>query len=134
MKRFFEQNFRGAVIVESENDIFGYADVSVNGLAYFFKILLNAVFGESTAMISMRKELSELVINTAWRSRAGLDERDCDELNKIASLSGFSLEIRHEGIHYNATVTVPIKIMKALPIYAISDSKTYQAFVRVFFL
>ena len=134
MQRFFDLNLRGAVIVECEKDLFGYADVSVNGLAYFFKILLNSIFGESIARINMRKELSRLVIDTSWHTKTGLGEEELCELERISKLSGFSLEISRNGVYHTATVTVPIKIMKALPIYAISDSKTYQAFVRVFFL
>ena len=42
-QRFFDNNFRGAIITEGTPDLYGYTEASVDGIAYFFKVLLRAI-------------------------------------------------------------------------------------------
>ena len=75
-QRFFDNNFRGAILIENFPSFYEYTETSPDGIAYFFKVLLNAVFGDSVIRISMEKDDGEFVIKTRWRHVRDISEND----------------------------------------------------------
>ena len=132
-QRFFDNNFRGAVITEGTPELYGYTEASVDGIAYFFKVLLRAVFGESVVRVNMDKADSKFLIKVKWRHCRELSEADLSELENTARLSGFSLKISSDGEFDGAEISMPVKIMSYFPVYAVSEFKMHTAYVRVFF-
>lgn len=132
-QRFFDNNFRGSVITEGMPELFGYTEASVDGIAYFFKILLNAIFGESVLRVNMDKCDGNFIIRTKWRHCRDLAESDLAELKNTARLSGFTLNFGADGEFDRIDISMPVKIMSYLPVYAVSEFKMHTAYVRVFF-
>ena len=132
-QRFFDNNFRGAVITEGTPELFGYTETSVDGIAYFFKVLLKAIFGESVVKVNMDKRDSGFVIRVRWLRCREISPSDLSELENTAKLSGFSLKLSSDGEFDEAEISLPVKIMSYFPVYAVSEFKMHTAYVRVFF-
>ena len=132
-EKFFDNNFRGAIITESASDLYGYVETSPDGIAYFFKVLLNEVFGDSVVRVSMQKHENSFQMITKWRQFRDISEFAREELEKTARLSGFDIAFSQSGNECEATLTLKIKTAKILSVYAISEFKMHTAYVRVFF-
>lgn len=132
-QRFFDNNFRGAVITEGTPELFGYTEASVDGIAYFFKILLNAVFGESVLRVNMDKADGKFTIKATWRRCRDISESDLSELENTARISGFTFDLSSDGEFDKINISMPVKIMSYFPVYAVSEFKMHTAYVRVFF-
>ena len=133
-EKFFDNNFRGAIITDISPDLYGYVDVSPDGIAYFFKVLLNEVFGDSVVRVFMQKSNNSFHIITRWRKCREISDATREELGKTARFSGFDLVFSQNGEDSEATLTLKIKASKILSVYAISEFKMYSAYIRVFFL
>ena len=96
-QKFFDNNFRGAVITEGAPELFGYAEASVDGIAYFFKVLLNVIFGESVLFVNIDKADGKFVIKTKWRHCRDISESDIFELENTARISGFTFNFSSDG-------------------------------------
>ena len=131
-QRFFDNNFRGSVMTENTPELFGYAEASVDGIAYFFKLLLNMVFGESVLRVNMDKADGKFFIKTKWRHSRDISESDLFELENTARISGFTFEFSKDGDFDRIYISTPLKIMSYFPVYAVSEFKMYTAYVRVF--
>lgn len=132
-ERFFEENFRGAVTFDIERNFFGYTDVSPVGLAYFLKLILRCVYGKTVVRIVMQKSGKDLMIKASWNADTPLYEKDMAELYKVASLSGFTASFSEDSESCSAELLLPIKILKSIQIYALSEFKMRKALIRVFF-
>ena len=133
-QNFFNTNFRGAIVTENVGELFGYVDTSVDGIAYFFKVLLNAVFGNSVVNVTMTQAAGRFYIKTKWRKCREITLTDIAELERSARLSEFSLDFSSDGEFCYADISMKTKNMSYLPVYAISEFKMHTAYVRVFFL
>ena len=131
---FLEENFRGAVELPCETLGEGYALISPNGIAYFFKLLLNAVFGESMVFIKMSTKDNVFSIETSWKHHRDINKCDLAELENVARVSGFKTEFMLDGKICRVAITTELKRERSLPLYAISKSKMHEAYIRVFFL
>ena len=132
--KFFEDNFRGAVITEGELLTDGYTEASPDGIAYFFKVLLNAVFGDSVVRVKMACEKDIFNISTEWEFCREITKSDLAELENVARLSGFTLEFSNNGNIYRADIAMKLKALSYIPLYAISRENMLLAYNRVFFL
>ena len=133
-EKFFDNNFRGAIITESSPDLYGYVEASTDGIAYFFKVLLNEVFGDSVVRVFMQKSEKGFQMITKWQKHHDMSEEGLRELENTARHSGFDLEFSQSGKECQATLTLKIKTVKILSVYAISEFKMHSAYIRVFFL
>lgn len=133
-KSFFDQNFRGAVITENEEVFDGYTEASPEGIAYYFKVLLNAVFGKTPLKVAMRLDNDEFIIKTEWQSSGKIPKSDMDELITVSRLSGFSLDFSSDGELSFATAKLKVTPQKFLALYAVSFAKMLEAYNKVFFL
>ena len=134
IQKFFDTNFRGSIITEEFPFFHEYTEVSPDGIAYFFKVLLNAVFGESVVRVSITKEDRKFVIKTKWRNTRDISAEDLCELRKNARLSGFELSFFQNEDYCEAHAYLPLKLTNYISVYANSEFRMYTAFVRVFFL
>ena len=134
IQNFFDTNFRGSIITEEFPFFYEYTEISPDGLAYFFKVLLNAVFGESVVRVSITKEDRKFVIKTKWRNMREIRAEDLDELRKTARISGFELSFSQNEDFCEAYASLPLKLTNYISVYANSEYRMFTAFVRVFFL
>ena len=133
-EKFFSENFRGAISLELPENTDGYVIASPDGIAYFFKVLLNAVFGDSTVKIKMSCGDNFLTLTTEWNRRRNISEGDMKELERAARLSGFGFEFSHDGILSRVDLLLSIQALSYLPLYAVDTSIMHEAYVKVFFL
>ncbi len=133
-KSFFDENFRGAVITEKDEIFDGYTEVSPTGIAYYFKLLLNAVFGETPLRVSMSLLNGEFIIKTEWQTLREIPKSDIDELVTVSRLSGFSLDFLNDGERSFAIARLKVAKQKYLALYAISFEKMLESYNKVFFM
>lgn len=135
VEEFFEEYFRGAVIMEGNKYTAGYIEISPDGLAFFFKLLFKAAFGESTVFINMSSENNVFYIKAAWKKRRIISEKELFELKNAAHMAGFDMVFSDEYFDtYRAELSVKLKITKYITVYSISSQKLRDALTRVFFL
>ena len=133
-EKFFTENFRGAILLELPENTAGYVIASPDGIAYFFKVLLNAIFGDSAVKIKMSCDADFLCISTCWKQTKDISSSDLRELEKIARLSGFGFEILSSGETARLDLYLSIQKLSYLPLYATDTYSLHEAFVKVFFL
>ena len=137
MEEFLSENFRGAITFKNSNNALSYLTISPDGLAYFFKVLLNAIFGNSVVNIHFYSEKTEFRIHVSWKYNREFTEDELAELNGTAYLSGFSVLYSlngEEGSTQSLTITMKSDPLEWLYLYAPTSNKIKQAFKNVFFL
>lgn len=130
---FLDENFRGAITVDSELTCDGYVHISPDGFAFFHKVLLNAIFGESVVHMKMSTDAGIFKVQSSWKIYNKISHADLALLRSTAELSGFKMTLSEEGEFGNLTLEVPIKKSPTLAIYAVSAARMREAFTRVFF-
>ena len=133
-ERFFSDNFRGAILLKMPENTCGYVITSPDGIAYFFKVLLNSVFGDSAIKIKMSCDRDFLTLSTVWNGEQTINEYDLKELERVARLSGFGFEVSSEGGISRVDVFLSLQTLSFIPIYATDTNIMHQAYVKVFFL
>lgn len=131
---FFDDNFRGAITVDNELTADGYVNISPDGFAFFHKVLLNAIFGESVVRLRMLCENSCFLVEARWKVYKSISNSDLALLRSTANLSGFSMTLNEDEKEGKLTLSMPIRATPYLAIYAVSIAKMREAFTRVFFL
>lgn len=134
IEEFFDEYFRGSVIMERNNYTAGYIEISPDGLAFFFKLLFKAVYGESTVMINMSSKDDVFYIKAEWKKRRIISEKELFELKNAARLAGFDINLHDDGDSFHAELSVKLKITKYITVYAVSSEKLRESLTRVFFL
>ena len=134
VEEFFDEYFRGAVIMDGERYTPGYIEISPDGLAFFFKLLFKAAFGESTVKVNVKSENFIYEINTKWKKRRIISEKEIFELKNAARLAGFEIIFEDGNEFYQANLSVKLKISKVITIYANSLEALRTSLTRVFFL
>lgn len=134
VEEFFDEYFRGAVIMDGDRYTPGYIEISSDGLAFFFKLLFKAAFGESTVKINVKSENFIYEINAEWKKRRIISEKEIFELKNAARLAGFEVAFDDGDEFYRVNLSVKLKITKAITIYAKSLETLRTALTRVFFL
>ena len=135
VEEFFDEYFRGAVIMEGNKYTAGYIEISPDGLAFFFKLLFKAAYGESTVFINTSSENYVFRINAKWKKRKTISEKELFELKNAARLAGFDMIFSDgDADTYYAELSVKLKITKLISVYAVSSQKLRNALTRVFFL
>ena len=130
---FFDDNFRGAITLENKITKEGFVHVSPDGFAFFHKLLLNAIFGESVVHMKMSSEDGVFKVQSNWKIYNKISDADLALLRSTAELSGFKMTLSEEGEIGTLTLETPIKKTPQLAIYAVSIAKMREAFTRVFF-
>lgn len=133
IEEFFEDNFRGAIITEASHDTDGYLNISTDGFAFFHKVLLNAIFGESVVRLRMFTDDASFKVEARWKVYKRISESDLALLESTAKLSGFTMRLSDVGEDGFLLLEMPIRKTPKLAIYAVSKAQIYEAFTRVFF-
>ena len=130
---FFDENFRGAIKVDGELTSDGFVTISPDGFAFFQKVFLNAIFGESVVRLKMSTENGVFKVESSWKIYNKISRADLALLRSTADISGFKMTLSEEGEFGNLTLETPIKKTPTLAIYAVSAARMREAFTRVFF-
>ena len=130
---FFEDNFRGAICVDSELACDGFVLISPDGFAYFHKVLLNAVFGESVVRLRMFRENGLFKLEASWKIYNRISKSDLDILSSTATLSGFSMKLNESGEVGALILEAPVRQAPEISISAVSQARMRETFTRVFF-
>ncbi len=130
---FFDDNFRGAITVDNELAADGYIDISPEGFAFFHKVLLNAIFGESVVRVRMLCDGSIFKVEANWKIYNNISKDDLALLRSTANLSGFKITLRETDEDGNLILEAPVRKSAQLALYAVSAARMREAFTRVFF-
>jgi len=130
---FFDDNFRGAITVENELETDGYVNISPDGFAFFHKLFLNAIFGESVVRLKMCSRDGVFKVMANWKVYNKISKSDLALLSSTAESSGFKMTISENGDTGHLILEAPIKITPMISIYAVSAERMRGAFTRVFF-
>lgn len=133
-ERFFSENFRGSISLELPENVSGYVIAAPDGIAYFFKLLLNAIFGDSAVKIKISYTSDFLTLSTVWKHSCEISDSDIKEMERVARLSGFGFEISHVGEISRIDLSLSIQTLSYLPLYAVDVKNMHEAYVKVFFL
>ena len=132
---FLMENFRGAVsfdedITSSENLV-----ISPDGFAYFFKYVLNVVFGNTVLNVKMTSVRKDFTVTLDWKKHRSLTEGEELALQRIALASGFKLNLNETNERITLTLYAEAKIYGYINIYApVFNNQIKTAFNRVFYL
>lgn len=130
---FFEDNFRGAITVDSELSSDGYVLISPDGFAFFHKALLNAIFGESVVRLRMFRENGLFKVEAKWKIYNRISKSDLELLRSTANLSGFSMKLDESGQIGTLILEMPVRQISEISIRAVSSVRMRETFTRVFF-
>ena len=137
IEEFLSENFRGAISFESSENALTFLTISPDGLAHFFKVLLNAIFGNSVVNIHFHAESAEFRIYVSWKFNREFTEDELAELNGTAYLSGFSVLYSLSGEEVSMqslSITMKSDPLEWVSLYATTSDKIKWAFKNVFFL
>ncbi len=130
---FFEDNFKGAITVDFEESATGFLVTSAVAIAYFFKYLLNAVFGRTAIRVKMRAVEKHFGIEVRWRKACELTDRDELLLRHIARTANFTLELDRKSEICSAVLDAELMPSRTVTIYANTSRHIINAFNGVFF-
>ena len=133
-ERFFDDNFRGAIEVEPSSNKHGHVMVSPNGVAYFFKYLLNAIFANTKIKLTMSCDDELLTLSTIWKKSRELTAEQITTLERVSRASGFGFEFFDDGEHSRIDLFISVQALNYIPIYATDTHDMHSAYVEVFFL
>jgi hypothetical protein len=74
-----------------------------------------------------------LNISTEWNFCREITKSDLRELENVARLSGFTLNFSKDENVYRADISMKLKALSYIPLYAVSDEKMLSAYIKVFF-
>ena len=134
MDEFFDEYLRGAILFENNTTEEGYARISLEALAKFYKRLAALLFGESVLRIRSSSENLYCKLVTEWEPCSKIGERQRQELLAIAKEGGFEVRFAEGEYTQKLAVLIELKPVKHLSIYATSFDVIRDAFYRVFVL
>ena len=134
MDEFFEEYLRGAIVFENRTTEDGYASISIEALAKFYKRLAAMLFGESTVRIQSSSENLYCKLVTEWGPCRKIGERERAELSALAKAGGFEVKFAEGEYTQKLAVLIELRPLKYLSIYATSFDVIRDAFYRVFVL
>jgi hypothetical protein len=133
-EKFFDDNFRGAIELHPSESNDGHVMASAEGIAYFFKYLLNAIFSKSKIDLEMNCDSELLTMSTRWKRLRELSVEDIRTLERVARASGFGFEIKDDGDYSKIDLFLSIQALNYIPIYAKDAYNMHKAYIEVFFL
>ena len=135
VRDFLMENFRGAVNLEENITSSEYLLISPDGVAFLFKCILNAVYGDTVVNINIASAGKTFTITFDWKKLRPLTESEIITLTRISKLSGFSVEIKDSDEKIEVLLSTEAKIYDYLSIYAPTlVNEVEKAFHRIFYL
>ena len=102
---FLNEHFRGAIEMHISGEPFGSISVCPSGIAYFIKLILVEVYGNSLVKASFTSTQRRFTIEIQHE----LGERDMSYIMKVARMSGFDEEVYESGRIVISTRVFPDK-------------------------
>lgn len=90
---FLYEHFRGSIQMHFSGEPFGSIHICPSGLAYFIKLILIEVYGNSLVKASFDSTQRRFTIEIQHE----LGERDLSYIMKVARMSGFDEEVYESG-------------------------------------
>ncbi len=132
-EKFFDENFRGAVLVSCDECPESFVSASATGVAYFYRLLLEHIFGESVLYVKMQTNGYKFVIQNEFSIKRKLEEETKFKLENVARLSGFDIFFTSRDDNTLIDIVFNMRPTQAIPIYARSVRLLELAYVNVFF-
>ncbi len=133
VSEFLMRNFKGAITFELTKYEPGFIHMSADGIAFFFKYLLNAIFGRNLVHVKMCSETDKFEISINWKHVRDFTETELKSLNYIAYVSGLDIEIGSDGETDHVILKTKTLSQAYIPIYANARRRITEAFYCVFF-
>jgi hypothetical protein len=125
-RRFIETNFTGAITVSFPGECYGYVCIAPRGFAYFIRLLLAEIYGNSLARATI--EYGEGVINVKISSDSHLC--NTERLLDVAKRSGFECCF-YEG---ELILSAPVDDSANLSLLAFNSLSFINYYLEVFLL
>ena len=125
---FFSEYFSGAVEFKNSLVYSAETQISCDGVAFFIKVFLDAVFQQQMLRIEAYNEDCDMILEIRYRSDITLAETKMRECRGIARLSGFTVDFQ-QG---RALLRFHEKPLNVLHLYAGSKTPIKDAFLRYF--
>lgn len=132
-EKFFDEHFRGAVDIQNEAETERFISASPIGIAYFYRTLLEHIFGEGVLYVKAQTNNSQFIMHNEFSIKRNLDEKTEARLKTVARLSGFDIYFTSMGEKTCIDIVFAMRASKAIPIYAREKRTLYIAYVDVFF-
>ena len=123
---FIEHNFAGAIRVNYPEIINGYVQISAYGFAYFIRLLLSEIYGDSFTVATVFTDDKELKIKINTPSPL----RRINQLQDVAMRSGFSVTYENGEL----ILGTPINISREVFVYADDVLKLINYYYEVFLM
>ena len=133
-KAFLNENFSGAVRISANYKEGGFVDVSADGFAYFFKVVLGSVFGREVIDIDLYSNEAQFKVTIEWNARSSIKDSERDTLLTVAKNSGFDFEFSQGDDKIRIVLNLKKSSLPFLSVYATDLNRMMLAFKRVFFL
>ncbi len=132
-QKFFDENFRGAVVTASDFEVERFISASPTGIAYFYRLLLEHIFGEGVLYVKMQINNYKFIMQNEFSIKRRLDEKTKIKLENVARLSGFDIIFTSKHENTAIDIVFDIRPTQAIPIYARAARLLFLAYVDVFF-
>ena len=132
-EKFFEEHFRGAVEISSDIECEGFVSASASGVAYFFRLLLEHIFGDGVLHIKMQTNNYKFIISAEFSIEREMDSKTKASLENVARVSGFDLIFSKNGKITSVVASFNMRATQSVPIYARGAKLMSLAYVDVFF-
>ena len=134
MEEFFDEYLRGALIFDNSLSEDGFAQISPESLATFYKRLAAMLFGETTIKLRAYSENLYCKLVAEWAPCDKIGERERAELAQIAKQGGFEIVFKDGEYTEKLAVLIELRPQKFLSMYAHTQNSVRDAFYRVFVL
>ncbi len=132
-EKFFDEHFRGAVEISADIEREGFVSASPSGIAYFFRLLLEHIFGDGVLHVKMQTNNYNFIISSEFSVERELDSKTRATLENVARVSGFELIFSKKDKVTVIEATLNMRATQAIPIYARGVRLLSLAYVDVFF-
>lgn len=105
LSTFTYEHFRGAFDLVTDGLPFGSVNVSLDGLAYFIKLLLTEIYGKYKLRASIRCSQSSIQLQLIHSEKS----LNFEYMIKVAEMSGFRVAENSDGFTLLVTDVIPEK-------------------------
>lgn len=123
---FIEHNFQGAIRIDFPETCKGFIHISPRGFAYFIRLLLSEIYGDSMAIAKVTATENEIKITVG--KPGGL--KSFERLADAAVRSGFSISEEDDTL----ILRTPIKITQEMFVYANGILELINYYYEVFLM
>ena len=125
-RRFINENLRGLVEFKAKEAAHGFINVSVRGLAYMLRVMLEQIYAREILTVKIIASYDSLKIT--FTGAEGL--YNSKTAMKLAENAGFPITKIEDGV---LIIETPTRLTKELTVYANTNRRVTREFYEVFF-